>query len=121
MICKLFDYQVLARDDDSFEESIRDKASKCLLEFFTSLDAEMIPPPSTSPHVMANIEDPRYKDDISSHFHQQVEYVRTKILQKCLPKRGYTKGSLMNGIRKLYYPYIIICFFRIYWYIAHVR
>ena len=59
---------------------------------------------------MANIEDPRYKDDISSDFHQQVEYVRTKILKKCLPKRGYTKGSLMNGIRKLLPTCIIICF-----------
>lgn len=60
----------------------------------------MIPPPSTSPHVMANIEDIRYKDEINIDFHRQVEYVRRKILEKCLPKRGYTEGSQMNGLRK---------------------
>ena len=49
---------------------------------------------------MANIEDPRYKEEISPDFLHQVEYVRCKILDKCQPKRGYTKGSLMNGIRE---------------------
>ena len=51
----------------------------------------MIPPPSTSPHVMANIEDPRYKDDISSDFYQQVEYVRTKILKSVCLKEDTPK------------------------------
>ena len=60
----------------------------------------MIPPPSTNPHVMENIEDPRYKEEISHYFLQQVEYVRHRILDKCQPKRGYTEGSLMNGIRE---------------------
>ena len=89
-------------DSLSFEDtpSIQAQATKCLLEFFASLDAEMIPPPSTNSHVMANIEDPRYKEEISPDFLHQVEYVRCKILDKCQPKRGYTKGSLMNGIRE---------------------
>ena len=71
----------------------------------------MIPPPSTSSEVMENIEDPKYKDKISPDFIQQVEYVRTKIFEKCKPKRGYTTGSLVNGIRK--YTIIIVVFIHV--------
>ena len=60
----------------------------------------MIPPPSLDPHVIANIEDPSYRKYINPKFIQQIEHVRRKILDVCQPKRGYTEGSLMNGIRK---------------------
>ena len=60
----------------------------------------MIPPPSTSSHVTKHIEDPSYKDQINPEFIKQIEKVRTKIFEKCEPKRGYTTGSLVNGIRK---------------------
>ena len=76
------------------------QASKCLLEFFVTLDAEMIPPPSIDPHITANIEDPRYRECINPKFFQQIELVQSKILDGCQPKKGYTEGSLMNGIRK---------------------
>ena len=84
----------------SFEDtpSIQAQVSKYILEFFASLDAEMIPPPPTNSHVMANIEDPRYKEEISPDFLHQIEYEYCKILDKCQSKRDYTKGSLMNGI-----------------------
>ena len=56
---------------------------------------------------MKNIEDPRYRSEISTHFLQQVEFVRRKILNKCEPKRGYKPGSSVTGIRK-YFMYNII-------------
>ena len=49
---------------------------------------------------MKNIEDPRYKDEISPSFIHQFKYVRTKIFEKCEPKRGYAPVSLVNGICK---------------------
>ena len=102
--------QVLSKDDNDAwgdMETVRYKAAHCLLNFFKDFDAEMISPPSTSPHVMKHIEDPKYKDEISPDFIQQVEYVRTKLFEKCQPKRGYTTGSLVNGIRKYKIPIII--------------
>ena len=95
--------QVLSKDDNDVwggVDTIRFKVAHILQYFFTDFDAEMITPPSTSSEVMENIEDPKYKDKISPDFIQQVEYVRTKIFEKCKPKRGYTPGSLVNGIRK---------------------
>ena len=62
----------------------------------------MIPPPSFDPHVAANIDNPSYREKINPEFFQRIEQVCDKILKGCKPKRGYTEGSLMNGIRKLY-------------------
>ena len=106
--------QVLSKDDNDVWgdiDTIRFKAAHCLLNFFTDFDAEMIPPPSTSSEVMENIEDPKYKDKISPDFIQQVEYVRTKIFEKCKPKRGYTAGSLVNGICKYSIIIVVIIMF----------
>ena len=60
----------------------------------------MIPPPSPDPNVIANIEDPSYREHINPKFFQQIKHVRCKIFDLLQPKTGYTEGSLMNGIRK---------------------
>lgn len=60
----------------------------------------MIPLPSDDPSVIDNLEDPSYKGEINPRFLEQIEHVCHKILNNCQPKKGYTKGSLMNGIRK---------------------
>ena len=49
---------------------------------------------------MKNIENPMYKSEISTDFIHQIEYVRTRIFEKCEPKRGYGAGSLVNGMSK---------------------
>ena len=60
----------------------------------------MIPPPSCDSYVIKNIEDPSYRQYVYPNFFQQIEHVHCKILDELQPKRGYTEGSLMNGIRK---------------------
>ena len=60
----------------------------------------MIPIPSCDSSVIENLEDPNYKGEINPRFLEQIEHVRYKILNNCQPKKSYTKGSLMNGIRK---------------------
>ena len=86
-------------DSDDFEESVPTKTSRFLLEYFHSFDAEMLPPPSANKDFMQNIEDPQCKEEISPHFSQQVEFLRQKILEKCVPKRGYIQGSCITGTR----------------------
>ena len=93
--------QILAAPKHSQGDDIQKQASKYLLEFFTSLDAEMVPPPSTDPDIVANIDNPIYREKINPEFFLKVEHVCAKILNECQPKRGYTEGSLMNGKRKL--------------------
>ena len=92
--------QILSQyDSDDFEEC-PNKTSRFLLEYFHSFDAEMLPPPSANKDFMQNIEDPQCKEEISPHFSQQVEFLRQKILEKCVPKRGYIQGSCITGTRK---------------------
>ena len=75
--------------DNEKQKEIR----QCILSFFSAFDAETLPPPSTDPYVMWNIEDPRYQKDISPSFLQQVE-----IFNYCAPKKGFTGGNI-NGFR----------------------
>ena len=81
---------------DEVQKSIR----KCLLSFFSAFDSETLPPPSTDPHVMRNIENPLYQQDISPMFLQKTQYVRKRILDNCSAKRGFTGGSVVSGFRK---------------------
>ena len=61
----------------------------------------MLPPPSTDPHVIQNIENPIYQKQISPDFLKKVEYVRKKIFDYCAPKKGFSRGSVVRGFRKL--------------------
>jgi len=89
--------QVLSRyNSDDFEESVPTKTSHFLLEYFNSFDAEMLSPPFANKDFMQNIKDPQCRE-ISPHFSQQVEFLRQKILEKCVPKRGYIQGSCVTG------------------------
>ena len=60
----------------------------------------MIPPPSVDKLVLKNIDDPKYRGKINPDFFKRMEHVCAKILNECKPKKGYTEGSLMNGMRK---------------------
>lgn len=84
-------------NDDEMQKSIR----QCILSFFCAFDAETLPPPSTDPHVMQNIENPLYQKEINPSFLQQVEYIKTRIFNNCAPKKGFSGGSVISGSRKL--------------------
>ncbi len=66
----------------------------------------MLPYPTLNKKALANLQDPNYKREINSEFLQKGNDVIQKILQKCSPKRGYDRGSVVNGIRK--YTIIIV-------------
>ncbi len=82
---------------DETQKGIR----QCILRFFCAFDAETLPPPSTKPHVIQDIENPRYQEEISTKFLQKVEFVREKFFDNCSPKKGFTGGSVVTGFRKL--------------------
>lgn len=82
-------------------ESDQQRIRRNLLSFFSAFDAETLPPPSTDANVMNHIDDPMYREEISTHFLHQVEYVRKRILNNCSAKRGLTPGSLVNGFSEL--------------------
>jgi hypothetical protein len=60
----------------------------------------MLPPPSATPIVLQNIDNPLYQGCISRMFLEGVERIKDKILDNCVPKKGSTEGSLVSGFRK---------------------
>ena len=86
--------------EEATDDEGRKAITECLLSFFSAFDAETLPPPSADPHVMRNIENPLYQKDISPIFLQKVEYVRRRIFDSCVPKKGFTRGSIVSGFRK---------------------
>jgi len=86
--------------DDASSDEAQNSIRRCILSFFCGFDAETLPPPSTEPHVMQNIENPLYQKDISPAFLHKVEYVRKRIFDNSAPKKGFSKGSVVSGFRK---------------------
>ena len=82
--------------DDQTQNEIR----QCLLGFFSTFDAETLPPPSTDPHVMQNIDNPLFQQEISPAFLQKLAYVKKRIFDNCSPKKGFSGGSVVSGFRK---------------------
>ena len=87
--------------DDTISDETDRNIRQCILSFFSGFDAETLPPPSTEPHVMQNIENPLYQKDISPAFLHKVEYVRKRIFDNSAPKQGFSEGSVISGFRKL--------------------
>ena len=86
--------------EDATDDEAQNDIRRCLLGFFSSFDAETLPPPSTDPHVMHNIDNPLYREEISPAFLQKLAYVKKRIFDNCYPKKGYKGGSIVSGFRK---------------------
>lgn len=96
VLCKIL--QVLSEDMAGSE--VQRNTRRCLLSFFSSFDSETLPPPSTNPAVMSNIENPAYYKEINPAFRKKSEIVISRIMLNYCAKRGFTEGSLVSGSRK---------------------
>ena len=90
---------------------VQKNTRRCLLSFFSSFDAETLPPPSTNPAVLRNIENPAYYMEINPGFREKSEIVISRIMQNYCAKRGFTEGSLVSGSRKLTNLHVCYRFF----------
>ena len=77
------------------------KISKCLLGFFASFEAEMLPPPSTDPEVLKDIENTQIHKKLEHAFVQGVPRVCQRIIELSSPKKGFVKGSEVDGASEL--------------------
>ncbi|XP_035693212.1 guanylate-binding protein 1-like isoform X1 [Branchiostoma floridae] len=87
--------RVLARGED-FEETPGDMVGRAILTSFPSVECFTLERPSDNKQVMNNIAD--HTDKLNPEFNKGVETLIGLLLQKSRPKRGYYKGSTVNGI-----------------------
>ena len=76
---------------------VQTKISNCLLGFFTSFNAEMLPPPSTDPEILKNIENTQIHTKLEPAFVKGVPRVCQKIIELYSPKKGFIQGSEVDG------------------------
>ena len=86
---------------------VQTKISKCLIGFFASFNAEMLPPPSTNPEVLKDIENTQKHKQLEPAFVQGVQRVCQRIIELYSPKKGFVEGSNVDGASQLYV--IIVC------------
>ncbi|XP_078673515.1 guanylate-binding protein 6-like isoform X2 [Branchiostoma floridae x Branchiostoma belcheri] len=87
--------RVLARGDD-FEETPSDIVGRAILTSFPSVECFTLERPSENRQIMINIAD--HTDELNPEFNKGVETLIGLLLQKSRPKRGYYRGSSVNGV-----------------------
>ncbi|KAI8484321.1 Guanylate-binding protein 5 [Branchiostoma belcheri] len=87
--------RVLARGDD-FEETPSDMVGRAILTSFPSVECFTLERPSENKQIMINIAD--HTDELNPEFNKGVETLIGLLLQKSRPKRGYYRGSTVNGV-----------------------
>ena len=76
---------------------VQTKIGNCLLGFFASFNAEMLPPPSTNPEVLKDIENTQIHTKLEPAFVQGVPRVCDRIIELSSPKKGFVEGSEVDG------------------------
>ncbi|XP_066280262.1 guanylate-binding protein 1-like isoform X2 [Branchiostoma lanceolatum] len=87
--------RVLSRGED-FEETPGDMVGRAILTSFPSVECFTLERPSDNKDIMNNIAD--HTDKLNPEFNKGVETLIGLLLQKSRPKRGYYKGSTVNGV-----------------------
>ena len=83
--------------EDPVNNDVQTKISNCLLGFFATFNAEMLPPPSTNPEVLRDIENIKMHTKLEPAFVLGVPRVCQRIIELCLPKKGFIEGSEVDG------------------------
>eukprot|EP00058_Branchiostoma_floridae_P027685 XP_002613176.1 hypothetical protein BRAFLDRAFT_73096 [Branchiostoma floridae] len=92
--------RVLAREDEDededFDESASNKVGRAILTFFSSVECAILERPSEKADIMNNIAE--HTSGLNPNFNKGVEALIERLLQLSHAKRGYDKGSTVNGV-----------------------
>ncbi|XP_068722043.1 guanylate-binding protein 7-like [Montipora capricornis] len=74
-----------------------DKIAESILNFFSGFDAFKLPPPSSEPEVVLNLNREEVQDDINKSFKRGVQEFKELLRAKLAPKRSYHDGEYVTG------------------------
>ena len=78
-----------------------DKVAESILNFFPGFDAFKLPPPSSDPEVVLNLNREEVQSDINKSFIRGVQEFKAMLLSKLSPKRSFQDGEYVTGEGKL--------------------
>ena len=92
--------QVFQSESGSQDDNA-DKVAESILSFFPGFDAFKLPPPSSDPEVVLNLNREEVQPDINKSFIKGVQEFKAALLSKLSPKRSFQDGEYVTGEGKL--------------------
>ncbi|KAI8499779.1 Guanylate-binding protein 5 [Branchiostoma belcheri] len=83
-------------EDEDLDESTSDKVRKAILTFFSSVECFILERPSEKAYIMNNIAS--HTSRLNPDFNKGVKELIERLLKLSHAKRGYEKGSTINGM-----------------------
>ena len=77
------------------------KVAESILSFFPGFDAFKLPPPSSDPEVVWNLNREEVQPDINKSFIKGVQEFKAALLSKLSPKRSFQDGEYVTGESEL--------------------
>lgn len=73
------------------------EVAESILNFFPGFDAFKLPPPSTEPDVVLNLNRDEVQDEINKSFLRGVDEFKLRLWSKLTPKRTLNEGEFVTG------------------------
>ena len=99
-LCFFFLLKVFQSESTSAGDNAAEVAES-ILNFFPGFDAFKLPPPSSDPDVVLNLNREEVQSDINKSFLRGVQEFKAMLLSKLSPKRSFQDGEYVTGEGKL--------------------
>ena len=91
-----FNLQVFKTSASSKPDKAKDVAES-ILSYFPGFDACKLPPPSSDPEVVLNLNRDEVQQDINKSFVRGVEEFKANLKSKLAPKLSFSEGEIVTG------------------------
>ena len=91
-----FNLQVFKTSASSKPDKAKDVAES-ILSYFPGFDAFKLPPPSSDPEVVLNLNRDEVQQDINKSFVRGVEEFKANLKSKLAPKLSFSEGEIVTG------------------------
>ena len=98
---ELFFVSQVLKSESGSQGDNADKVAESILSFFPGFDAFKLPPPSSDPEVVFNLNHEEVQPDINKSFIRGVQEFKAMLLSKLSPKRSFQDGECVTGEGKL--------------------
>lgn len=71
--------------------------AESILSYFPGFDAFKLPPPSSDPDVVLNLNREEVQDDINKSFLRGVDEFKSALKSKLTPKHSFNEGEFVTG------------------------
>ena len=71
--------------------------AESILSYFNGFDAFKLPPPSSDPEIVHNLNRNEVQQDINKSFVRGVEEFKANLKSKLVPKLSFNEGGIVTG------------------------